>query len=213
MTKKAHLWERQKTDTDKSYSAFCVYRDMGRDRSIRGVGRELGKSKALIDRWSSKHDWVNRVNAYDDYLEAQQRNAYETSVTDAKAKHVAGMVKRVSKLYEQWDTAYEHSKLLAVKRTIERDGKTIEITALDTDDQHRFAKWLADIDSLARRQYEMPDRYTHQKQDVEIKDWRSEAVQDIRAGTISYSDLATAFDVDLAQELFKQAGVPIEQST
>ncbi len=161
MTKQAHIWERNETDTDKSYSAFCVYRDMGRDRSIREVGRKLGKSRAQIERWSAKHNWVKRVSAYDDYLEAQQREAYETSVTEAKAQHVAGMVKRVNKLYSQWDTAFDHAKLLAVKRTIERDGKTIEITALDTDDQHRFAKWLADIDSLARRQYEMPEKYNH----------------------------------------------------
>ena len=166
MTKQAHIWERQTTDTDKSYSAFCVYRDMGRDRSQERVGKELARSRQQISRWSHKHDWVNRVSAYDDYLEAQARQAHESGIIEAKARHISDMVTRVNKLYEQFDNAFESAKMLTVKRTIERDGKIIEITALDIDDQHRFTKWLGDIDSLARRNFEMPDKYTHQQREM-----------------------------------------------
>lgn len=59
------LWERLETDTDKSFEAFCVYRDMGAKRSLDKVGQKLGKSKALIERWSFTHDWQKRVIAYD----------------------------------------------------------------------------------------------------------------------------------------------------
>jgi hypothetical protein len=66
-------WERQETDTDKSFEAFCVYRDMGSNRSLREVAQRLSKSATIINRWSSAHDWVNRVSAYDDDQREQTR--------------------------------------------------------------------------------------------------------------------------------------------
>lgn len=45
---------------------------------------------------------------------------------------------------------------------------------------------------------------------VKIEDWRTQAIMDIRAGVIPFSALAEAFDVDLATELFKAAGVPVQ---
>ena len=45
---------------------------------------------------------------------------------------------------------------------------------------------------------------------VKIEDWRTQAIADIRAGKIPFEALAEAFDIDLATELFKSAGVPIQ---
>lgn len=45
---------------------------------------------------------------------------------------------------------------------------------------------------------------------VKIDDWRSQAIEDIRAGVIPFQSLAEAFDIDLATELFKAAGVPVQ---
>lgn len=45
---------------------------------------------------------------------------------------------------------------------------------------------------------------------LEIVDWRSKAIDDIRNGIIPYDVLADRFDTDLATELFKLAGVPVE---
>jgi hypothetical protein len=42
-------WERQENE---SALAFGVYRDYGSERSLAKVGRALGKSRALIERWS-----------------------------------------------------------------------------------------------------------------------------------------------------------------
>ena len=36
------IYDRQPTDTDKSWSAFCKYRDMGGDRSLEKVRQEIG---------------------------------------------------------------------------------------------------------------------------------------------------------------------------
>lgn len=58
-------WEYQKTDTAKSWEAFQVYRDMGKKRTLAKVADELGKSTTIIQRWSSKHNWKERIEAWE----------------------------------------------------------------------------------------------------------------------------------------------------
>lgn len=59
------LWERQDNEGGKAYEAFCVYRDMGLDRTTRKVAAVLSKSEQLIRRWSAAHEWVKRAGAWD----------------------------------------------------------------------------------------------------------------------------------------------------
>ena len=44
---------------------------------------------------------------------------------------------------------------------------------------------------------------------LDVTDWRSLAIADIRAGKLPYSVLEEVFDHDLASELFRAAGVPV----
>lgn len=44
---------------------------------------------------------------------------------------------------------------------------------------------------------------------IQVEDWQSQAIADIKAGNIAYDALAQAFDHDLATELFTKAGVPV----
>jgi hypothetical protein len=70
-------YERQFGETAKAYDAFALYRDMGSSRSTERVAKELGKSWGLIQRWCTRHDWVERVRAYEDWLEMVGRGAVE----------------------------------------------------------------------------------------------------------------------------------------
>jgi len=69
-------WERLPDESQQAWEAFTVYRDTpSPQRSLRAVGRQLGKSETLIERWSVKHRWIQRVrdmNANNDrkWLEA-----------------------------------------------------------------------------------------------------------------------------------------------
>lgn len=63
-------WERQPDESTKAYEAFGIYRDMGTERSIAKVSEKLGKSEALLERWSRTYDWVKRAAAWD--LEADR---------------------------------------------------------------------------------------------------------------------------------------------
>ena len=49
-----------------SFAGFVLYREMPADRrSIREVARRLGKSESLVSRYSSRWDWVSRVQIWD----------------------------------------------------------------------------------------------------------------------------------------------------
>ncbi len=58
-------WERQPDETAKQFEAFAIYRDLGIERSLSKVGGLLGKSKTLMDRWSTANSWVERAAAWD----------------------------------------------------------------------------------------------------------------------------------------------------
>ena len=78
-------WERQEGDTKLSFAAFAIYRDMGVERSTAKVGKQLGKSWELIQRWSRLHNWVQRAADYDAYLDGQYRKiAEERHIQDLK---------------------------------------------------------------------------------------------------------------------------------
>lgn len=81
MAKEAKPWERQDGETPKQFEAFVVYRDLGEERSLAKVGRQLCKSKALMDRWSSANNWVERAAAWDN---EQDRILRQEQIKDIK---------------------------------------------------------------------------------------------------------------------------------
>lgn len=83
-------WERQPDETPKPYEAFCAYRDMGSERSLAKVGEKLGKSAALMERWSAKYGWVNRAALWDDEQERIEREIAQKE----QVKEIRSMRKR-----------------------------------------------------------------------------------------------------------------------
>lgn len=62
-------WDRQPGETRQAFEAFRIYRDQLSERSTVKVAKELGKSTALIHRWSSRWGWVMRAEAFDRHLD------------------------------------------------------------------------------------------------------------------------------------------------
>jgi hypothetical protein len=52
-------------ESPQALEAWTAYCNMGADRSLVAVGQKLGKSKALMERWSKRHDWVVRSITHD----------------------------------------------------------------------------------------------------------------------------------------------------
>lgn len=71
MPTKPKIYDRQPNETDKSWAAFCIYRDMGRERSLEKLKQnrsQTGGSNtySTLTNWSSKYNWVKRCSAFDD---------------------------------------------------------------------------------------------------------------------------------------------------
>ena len=47
-------FEQLPRESDKAFAAFSLYLNMGPERSTKTVGKQLGKSAGLIERWCTK---------------------------------------------------------------------------------------------------------------------------------------------------------------
>lgn len=122
-------WERRADETAKAYEAFEVYRDMGLARSYAKVAQRLGKSKTIIDRWGSRHEWGMRIKAHDEKFETRRLNSAENEREKALKRHV--------------DIARTFMNL-GIKRL--RDMRPGEIERPET-----LLKWLKDAIDLERK--------------------------------------------------------------
>ena len=78
------VYDRQNTDTDKSFAAFCVYRDMGGDRSLEKLRVECGyRSGRKLEQWCSKSQWVQRCRAFDD----DELRSHSTTLQQQRLKY------------------------------------------------------------------------------------------------------------------------------
>lgn len=82
-------WERQKGESAQAFAAFLAYLQMGADRSLSAVGQRLGKSKALMERWSSANGWVERCRAWDNYLQREAKKAAVAEIRKMNQRHIS----------------------------------------------------------------------------------------------------------------------------
>lgn len=87
MAKQPDPWERQEGESTKAYEAFCIYRDLGINRSIAKVGKVLGKSQALLEGWSSKHGWVERAAQWDSEQDRVARQQQLDEIKKMRKRH------------------------------------------------------------------------------------------------------------------------------
>lgn len=80
-------WDRQPGETSKAYAAFCVYRDLGSERSTRKTAEHLSKSEALIHGWSARWGWPERSRAWDSIPAKAVASAYADMAADIAEQH------------------------------------------------------------------------------------------------------------------------------
>lgn len=95
---KPEFWDRQKNETNKAYSAFCVYRNMGTRRSLSKAVTEMFPNISAdkyttkirgLGFWSSKYTWVKRVEAWDAFQEQEFRKEMEVARREMAERQVA----------------------------------------------------------------------------------------------------------------------------
>lgn len=81
-------WNQQASESSRAFAAFRIYRDLGSCRSHAEVGRQLGKSTTLINRWSSEFEWVERVRAWDQHQDRIAQREREHAIRSAVAQQI-----------------------------------------------------------------------------------------------------------------------------
>lgn len=102
-------WEKRAGESRQAFAAFQVYLGLGAGRSLGVVGQELGKSKAICERWSSRWGWVERVEAYDGHMDQVRQVAREEA---AQAEEQKWAERQAQQREEEWDLRQEFVKLL-----------------------------------------------------------------------------------------------------
>jgi len=102
----AEIWERLPNESSKAYQAFCIYRDLGVERSLEKVAQNRGKpgSRSWLDSWSTKYHWVERARAYDDYLEQEKRKEREKAILEMVDRHIKEAMALQQKALERLKT-------------------------------------------------------------------------------------------------------------
>jgi hypothetical protein len=104
-------FEKQPRESAKAFAAFSLYLSLGAERSTREVGKQLGKSEGLIERWSAKFDWQSRVAAHAAHLAIVEREAIEAAARGKAAEWAS----REQKLREtEW--AMHEAAIAAAKK-------------------------------------------------------------------------------------------------
>lgn len=105
MTARPQPWDRQEGETSPAWRAFVTYRDLGYDRSLRGAAEELQKAQSLLARWSSRHQWVVRAQAYDTHLDQVHQKRLRARRTTSEQR----LLRIVDKGMEKLEAAFEGS--------------------------------------------------------------------------------------------------------
>lgn len=108
-------FEQQPRESAKAFAAFTVYLGMGAERSLAAVGKKLGKSEGLIERWSAKFDWASRVQAHAAHLALVEREAIEVA---ARGKAAEWEIREQKLKETEWEL---HGELVeAGRKTLEK---------------------------------------------------------------------------------------------
>lgn len=158
---------------------------------------------AMADK-VTQAEMERRVNVvYEMLLNGASRHAilqYCSSTWKITPRHGDNLIAKANKAFEE-QAAFVREREL---------GKSINrLTAL-------YMRTMADKDyrgalAVQKELNSMLGLNAPTRSEHEIKDWRSQAIEDIKAGTLTYNALAMAFDNSLAAELFREAGVLVNE--
>lgn len=97
-------WERQPGESGKAYTAFCIYRDLGRERTLIQTSQQVGKYRSLIDRWSAMGKWKDRALAWDAHIDRKVQAATEREKIKMVERHAKQAMLFQQKIFERMQT-------------------------------------------------------------------------------------------------------------
>lgn len=110
-------WDRQEGETDEAFQAWTAYRDGQPDATTRSIAAQLQKSTTLIQRWSRRWRWQDRLRAWS--IE-QDRVRQEQQL-----EHVQNRTKRHAQIAEVAQEALARPLAEILRRLSQPDGDQI----------------------------------------------------------------------------------------
>jgi len=87
-------WERLAGESALAFAAFCAFRDLGAERSIRGAVESVEKDKGVRGKnynvwrnWCTQYRWRERAADYDCYLEKLKQTELRKTIEAQGEKH------------------------------------------------------------------------------------------------------------------------------
>ncbi len=184
-------WDKHPDESSRAYAAFVAYRDLGPERSIDKAHRAQwsanpqngGKTAPKTaprhwTKWSSDYRWVERTALYDQFVDAQVLQTYQSKLTAAREKLLADEMRDYEEQINKWREIWGVTVLHQARRTkrMEQDAagdkREVEVIfgELNIDSFFAMTRWRVKISDFGRRALGMPDTITQ-------VNWKQEFLQ------------------------------------
>jgi|GEM_PF-4914482 len=152
-------WTRRDGETSVAYEAFKEYLHQGSARTLASVGEALGKSEALMERWSAVHDWVARSRDYDSYIVTADTDGMVHALAETRDKNLALMDKLRGLLDSRLDDFIENRQDPTIRWTQACVAMTkIEANSLAMADTKKSTEKIVQIEAMIERALELQNR-------------------------------------------------------
>ncbi|MFD3535227.1 hypothetical protein [Streptomyces sp. NPDC058664] len=84
MTEEPYPWVRRATERGKAYDAFQAYLRQGPRRTITAAAEAVGISRDSAQELSSRHDWVARSIAHDQFIASRETDGLADQMASAR---------------------------------------------------------------------------------------------------------------------------------
>ena len=93
-------WDQQSNESSKAFERFALYRDMGAGRSLRKLAKDLELNTSTLAEISAKHNWQERVTAFDAYIDKASQHNQIAQVKAMKRRQII-LASRAQKVAEK----------------------------------------------------------------------------------------------------------------
>jgi hypothetical protein len=141
-------------ESARAYAARVEYVTMGPQRSQEAVSQRLGKSRQLMYRWATRHDWAGSARQYDEqvsYLSVQEAaDKYLIELSDYRKRYgemgkalygsAAKMLKKINKMLDSVEAISPGSLLTvinAAKTAADLEALALRVEHLLNNDEPR----------------------------------------------------------------------------
>jgi hypothetical protein len=146
-------WDKRENETNKAYVAFRHYLTLGNERTLRKAAQAANVAEQSCERWSSKHDWVDRVRDFETEQTRQFVGSALNMITHNQEQIQTDMLNDTQAMLAWWRQEISRYK---ENPTVTTEEGEILPTSVDPKQMKLFFEARRIIDDLARRAIGLP---------------------------------------------------------